>query len=78
MHDLFSMKVGDGFTDISEIRFDLGFSERTGFDFLEQCPIVSILQDHVCYLALLIDLVVEKLNDFRMEKFVVEDDFVFC
>ena len=78
MHDFFSVKVSDSLADISEILFDLGFAQRTGFDFLEQGPIIGVLQNHVCYFALFIDLVVEKLDDFGVEKLVVKDDFVLC
>jgi hypothetical protein len=53
------------------------FTELGSFDFLEQCPIVSIFEDHICYLSVLINLVVKELNDFGMRKFIVKNDLIF-
>jgi hypothetical protein len=60
------MQVSNGLTDVSEILLDLGLSQRTGFNFLKQGAIIGVLQDHVRNFALLINLVIEKLNDFGM------------
>jgi hypothetical protein len=77
MHDLLAVQVGNSFAHVSEILFNMLFSQGAGLDFLKERAIIRILQHHVRNLSLLINLVVEELNDFGMWEFVVEDNLVF-
>lgn len=77
VHDFFAMKIQDSLTDVTKILFNLRFAQWTCFYLLKQSPVVGVFQNHVSYLPFLIDLIVEKLDNFGMGEFVMENDFIF-
>lgn len=77
MHDILAVEVGDPLTNISKIFLNLIFRYCFHFDFVKECPSLSIFQHHIGDFSFRIDVNIKQLDDFGMRESVVHHDFVF-
>lgn len=77
MHDLVLVQIGHCLADFLEVPLDLWLLQHLLPQFVEQCPSVGILQDHVRGFSLPVDIMAQKLNDAGMVQLALKHNFVF-
>jgi hypothetical protein len=71
------MQIGESFTYVSKIFFNVSFSESFHFDFVEESASICILKYHVGDFPIGINVDIDKLDDFGMGETIVHQNFIF-